>query len=150
MCVWQNEVPQIVGEIYQKFFVESRDIPVEKFLLKEIQQSLVGNRGTQVFVKLQEQVCAALLSQLQRWISSKPQKKAVELRSLKAFVTVETDTSLRLLRQWESVTTPPSWCPTSTIGWSGETTITANCGVAQRKREKGWDIHTQRHTCIQY
>uniref|UniRef100_A0A8C9YYW8 Sorting nexin 25 n=1 Tax=Sander lucioperca TaxID=283035 RepID=A0A8C9YYW8_SANLU len=52
----KNEVPQIVGEIYQKFFVESRDIPVEKFLLKEIQQSLVGNRGTQVFVRLQEQV----------------------------------------------------------------------------------------------
>lgn len=52
----QNEVPQIVGEIYQKFFVESREIPVEKFLLKEIQQSLVGNRGTQVFVRLQEQV----------------------------------------------------------------------------------------------
>lgn len=52
----KNEVPQIVGEIYQKFFVESREIPVEKFLLKEIQQSLVGNRGTQVFVRLQEQV----------------------------------------------------------------------------------------------
>lgn len=54
----QNEVPQIVGEIYQKFFVESREIPVEKVLLKEIQQSLVGNRGTQVFVRLQEQVTA--------------------------------------------------------------------------------------------
>ncbi|XP_037531338.1 sorting nexin-25 [Nematolebias whitei] len=52
----KNEVPQIVGEIYQKFFVESKDIPVEKLLLKEIQQSLVGNRGTQVFVRLQEQV----------------------------------------------------------------------------------------------
>nr|XP_040029969.1 sorting nexin-25 [Gasterosteus aculeatus aculeatus] len=52
----KNEVPQIVGEIYQKFFVESREIPVERFLLKEIQQSLVGNRGTQVFVRLQEQV----------------------------------------------------------------------------------------------
>ncbi|AWP12507.1 putative sorting nexin-25 [Scophthalmus maximus] len=52
----KNEVPQIVGEIYQKFFVESKEIPVEKFLLKEIQQSLVGNRGTQVFVRLQEQV----------------------------------------------------------------------------------------------
>ncbi|KAM9377596.1 sorting nexin-25 isoform 2-T2 [Pholidichthys leucotaenia] len=52
----KNEVPQIVGEIYQKFFVESREISVEKFLLKEIQQSLVGNRGTQVFVRLQEQV----------------------------------------------------------------------------------------------
>lgn len=49
-----------MGEIYQKFFVESREIPVEKFLLKEIQQSLVGNRGTQVFVRLQEQVSAAL------------------------------------------------------------------------------------------
>ncbi|XP_072296149.1 sorting nexin-25 [Eucyclogobius newberryi] len=50
------EVPQIVGEIYQKFFVEGREIPVEKVLLKEIQQSLVGNRGTQVFTRLQEQV----------------------------------------------------------------------------------------------
>uniref|UniRef100_A0A672GMF1 Sorting nexin 25 n=1 Tax=Salarias fasciatus TaxID=181472 RepID=A0A672GMF1_SALFA len=56
LCVRQNEVPQIVGEIYQKFFVESREIPVEKVLLKEIQQSLVGNRGTQVFVRIQEQV----------------------------------------------------------------------------------------------
>lgn len=61
MCVGQNEVPQIVGEIYQKFFVESREIPVEKFLLKEIQQSLVGNRGTQVFVRLQEQVTAVFV-----------------------------------------------------------------------------------------
>ncbi len=59
VCVCQNEVPQIVGEIYQKFFVESREITVEKVLLKEIQQSLVGNRGTQVFVRLQEQVTAA-------------------------------------------------------------------------------------------
>uniref|UniRef100_A0AAQ4QWL5 Sorting nexin 25 n=1 Tax=Gasterosteus aculeatus aculeatus TaxID=481459 RepID=A0AAQ4QWL5_GASAC len=57
----KNEVPQIVGEIYQKFFVESREIPVERFLLKEIQQSLVGNRGTQVFVRLQEQVREAFL-----------------------------------------------------------------------------------------
>ncbi|XP_061581884.1 sorting nexin-25 [Cololabis saira] len=56
----KNEVPQIVGEIYQKFFVESRDIPVEKVLLKEIQQSLVGNRGTQVFVRLQEQVAETM------------------------------------------------------------------------------------------
>lgn len=45
-----------MGEIYQKFFVESKEIQVEKFLLKEIQQSLVGNRGTEVFVRLQEQV----------------------------------------------------------------------------------------------
>ncbi|XP_029703149.1 sorting nexin-25 [Takifugu rubripes] len=52
----KNEVPQIVGELYQKFFVESREIPVERFLLREIQQSLVGNTGTQVFIKLQEQV----------------------------------------------------------------------------------------------
>ncbi|XP_019739796.1 sorting nexin-25 [Hippocampus comes] len=56
----KNEVPQIVGEIYQKFFVESREIPVEKFLLKEIQQSLVGNRGTEVFVRLQEQVAETM------------------------------------------------------------------------------------------
>ncbi|XP_054453165.1 sorting nexin-25 [Anoplopoma fimbria] len=56
----KNEVPQIVGEIYQKFFVESREIPVEKFLLKEIHQSLVGNRGTQVFVRLQEQVAETM------------------------------------------------------------------------------------------
>ncbi|XP_024139150.1 sorting nexin-25 [Oryzias melastigma] len=56
----KNEVPQIVGEIYQKFFVENREIPVEKILLKEIQQSLVGNRGTQVFVRLQEQVAETM------------------------------------------------------------------------------------------
>ncbi|XP_067374722.1 sorting nexin-25 isoform X1 [Channa argus] len=56
----KNEVPQIVGEIYQKFFVESREIQVEKFLLKEVQQSLVGNRGTQVFVRLQEQVAETM------------------------------------------------------------------------------------------
>ncbi|CAG5993045.1 unnamed protein product [Menidia menidia] len=56
----KNEVPQIVGEIYQKFFVESKEIQVEKFLLKEIQQSLVGNRGTQVFVRLQEQVAETM------------------------------------------------------------------------------------------
>lgn len=56
----KNEVPQIVGEIYQKFFVESREIPVEKVLLKEIQQSLVGNRGTQVFVRIQEQVAETM------------------------------------------------------------------------------------------
>lgn len=55
-------MPQIVGEIYQKFFVESKEIPVEKLLLKEIQQSLVGNRGTQVFVRLQEQVTAVVLT----------------------------------------------------------------------------------------
>lgn len=60
--VRQNEVPQIVGELYQKFFVESREIPVEKFLLREIQQSLVGNAGTQVFIKLQEQVTMFMLS----------------------------------------------------------------------------------------
>ncbi|KAG7282003.1 hypothetical protein CRUP_020108 [Coryphaenoides rupestris] len=56
----KNEVPQIVGEIYQKFFVESREIPVEKVLLKEVQQSLVGNRGTQVFIRLQEQVAETM------------------------------------------------------------------------------------------
>ena len=60
-CAPQNEVPQIVGEIYQKFFVESKEIPVEKVLLKEVQQSLVGNRGTQVFIRLQEQVANSAL-----------------------------------------------------------------------------------------
>ncbi|XP_077589232.1 sorting nexin-25 [Stigmatopora nigra] len=56
----KNEVPQIVGEIYQKFFVESKEIPVEKVLLKEIQQSLVGNRGTEVFLRLQEEVAETM------------------------------------------------------------------------------------------
>ncbi|KAM3867224.1 sorting nexin-25 [Diretmus argenteus] len=56
----KSEVPQIVGEIYQKFFVESREIPVEKVLLKEVQQSLVGNRGTQVFIRLQEQAAETM------------------------------------------------------------------------------------------
>ncbi|XP_064198167.1 sorting nexin-25 [Anguilla rostrata] len=52
----KNEVPQLVGEIYQKFFVESREIPVEKALYKEIQQTLVGNKGTDVFLKIQAEV----------------------------------------------------------------------------------------------
>ncbi|XP_041711336.1 sorting nexin-25-like isoform X2 [Coregonus clupeaformis] len=49
----KNEVPQLVGEIYQNFFVESREIPVEKALYKEIQQTLVGNKGTDVFHRIQ-------------------------------------------------------------------------------------------------
>ncbi|KAL4618248.1 sorting nexin-25-like, partial [Arapaima gigas] len=49
----KNEVPQLVGEIYQNYFVESREIPVEKALYKEIQQTLVGNKGTDVFHKIQ-------------------------------------------------------------------------------------------------
>ncbi|KAG7461818.1 hypothetical protein MATL_G00195220 [Megalops atlanticus] len=52
----KNEVPQLVGEIYQKFFVESREIPVEKALYKEIQQTLVGNKGTDVFHRIQADV----------------------------------------------------------------------------------------------
>ncbi|KAG9272588.1 sorting nexin-25 [Astyanax mexicanus] len=51
----KNEVPQLVGEIYQDF-VESREIPVEKALFKEIQQTLVGNKGTDVFHKIQSDV----------------------------------------------------------------------------------------------
>ncbi|XP_066504956.1 sorting nexin-25 isoform X2 [Hoplias malabaricus] len=51
----KNEVPQLVGEIYQDF-VESREIPVEKALYKEIQQTLVGNKGTDVFHKIQSDV----------------------------------------------------------------------------------------------
>ncbi|KAF5899066.1 sorting nexin-25 isoform X1, partial [Clarias magur] len=52
----KSEVPQLVGEIYQNFFVESREIPVEKALYKEIQQTLVGNKGTDVFHKIQNDV----------------------------------------------------------------------------------------------
>uniref|UniRef100_A0A8C5DWV6 Sorting nexin-25 n=1 Tax=Gouania willdenowi TaxID=441366 RepID=A0A8C5DWV6_GOUWI len=56
----RNEVPQIVGEIYQKFFKESKEISGEKLLLKEIQESLVGNKGTEVFVRLQQQVAETM------------------------------------------------------------------------------------------
>ncbi|XP_069487611.1 sorting nexin-25 isoform X2 [Ambystoma mexicanum] len=56
----KNEIPQLVGEIYQNFFVESREIPVEKSLYKEIQQSLVGNKGTEVFSKIQNDVYETL------------------------------------------------------------------------------------------
>uniref|UniRef100_A0A672QRS7 Sorting nexin-25-like n=1 Tax=Sinocyclocheilus grahami TaxID=75366 RepID=A0A672QRS7_SINGR len=52
----RNEVPQLVGEIYQNFFVESREIPVEKPLYREIQQTLVGNKGTDVFHRIQGDV----------------------------------------------------------------------------------------------
>ncbi|XP_065098291.1 sorting nexin-25 [Paramisgurnus dabryanus] len=52
----KNEVPQLVGEIYQNFFVESKEIPVEKALYKEIQQTLVGNKGTDVFHRIQGDV----------------------------------------------------------------------------------------------
>ncbi|XP_027693144.1 sorting nexin-25 isoform X2 [Vombatus ursinus] len=56
----KNEIPQLVGEIYQNFFVESREIPVEKSLYKEIQQSLVGNKGIEVFYKIQGDVYESL------------------------------------------------------------------------------------------
>nr|XP_006011941.1 PREDICTED: sorting nexin-25 [Latimeria chalumnae] len=56
----KNEIPQLVGEIYQNFFVESKEIPVEKALYKEIQQSLVGNKGIDVFNKIQSDVYESL------------------------------------------------------------------------------------------
>ncbi|XP_074128981.1 sorting nexin-25 [Sminthopsis crassicaudata] len=56
----KNEIPQLVGEIYQNFFVESREISVEKSLYKEIQQSLVGNKGIEVFYKIQGDVYESL------------------------------------------------------------------------------------------
>nr|XP_048311570.1 sorting nexin-25 isoform X2 [Myodes glareolus] len=56
----KNEIPQLVGEIYQNFFVESKEIPVEKSLYKEIQQCLVGNKGIEVFSKIQADVYEAL------------------------------------------------------------------------------------------
>lgn len=57
---FQNEIPQLVGEIYQNFFVESKEISVEKSLYKEIQQCLVGNKGIDVFFKIQGDVSEAL------------------------------------------------------------------------------------------
>ncbi|KAM6149880.1 sorting nexin-25 isoform 3-T3 [Erethizon dorsatum] len=56
----KNEIPQLVGEIYQKFFVESKEICVEKSLHKEIQQCLVGNKDIKVFCKIQEDVFETL------------------------------------------------------------------------------------------
>ncbi|XP_072480248.1 sorting nexin-25 isoform X2 [Notamacropus eugenii] len=56
----KSEIPQLVGEIYQNFFVESREISVEKSLYKEIQQSLVGNKGIEVFYKIQGEVYESL------------------------------------------------------------------------------------------
>lgn len=57
---FQNEIPQLVGEIYQNFFVESKEISVEKSLYKEIQQCLVGNKGIEVFCKIQGDVYETL------------------------------------------------------------------------------------------
>ncbi|XP_074947352.1 sorting nexin-25 isoform X2 [Phalacrocorax aristotelis] len=54
------EIPLLVSEIYQNFFVESREIPVEKSLYKEIQQSLVGNKGIEVFYRIQADVYETL------------------------------------------------------------------------------------------
>lgn len=56
----KSEIPQLVGEIYQNFFVESKEIPVEKSLYKEIQQCLVGNKGIEVFSKIQADVYEVL------------------------------------------------------------------------------------------
>ncbi|XP_053258461.1 sorting nexin-25 isoform X3 [Podarcis raffonei] len=54
------EIPQLVSQIYQDFFVEGREITVEKSLYKEIQQSLVGNKGIEVFYKIQTDVYETL------------------------------------------------------------------------------------------
>ncbi|CAN2388667.1 Sorting nexin C terminal [Pristimantis euphronides] len=56
----KSEIPQLVGEIYQNYFVESREIQVEKALYKEIQQSFVGNKGIEVFIKIQADVYETL------------------------------------------------------------------------------------------
>ncbi|XP_023973118.2 sorting nexin-25 isoform X2 [Physeter macrocephalus] len=56
----KNEIPQLVGEIYQNFFMESKEISVEKSLYKEIQQCLVGNKGIEVFCKIQGDVYETL------------------------------------------------------------------------------------------
>uniref|UniRef100_A0A669QFR6 Sorting nexin 25 n=1 Tax=Phasianus colchicus TaxID=9054 RepID=A0A669QFR6_PHACC len=54
------EIPQLVSDIYQNFFVESREIPVEKSLYKEVEQSLVGNKGIEVFYRIQADVYETL------------------------------------------------------------------------------------------
>lgn len=56
----KNEIPQLVSEMYQHFFVESKEISVEKSLYKEIQQCLVGNKGIEVFSKIQADVYEVL------------------------------------------------------------------------------------------
>ncbi|GAB1293139.1 Sorting nexin-25 [Apodemus speciosus] len=56
----KNEIPQLVSEMYQNFFVESKEISVEKSLYKEIQQCLVGNKGIEVFSKIQGDVSEVL------------------------------------------------------------------------------------------
>ncbi|NP_001359272.1 sorting nexin-25 isoform 2 [Mus musculus] len=56
----KSEIPQLVSEMYQNFFVESKEISVEKSLYKEIQQCLVGNRGIEVFSKIQADVSEVL------------------------------------------------------------------------------------------
>ncbi|XP_050804331.1 sorting nexin-25 isoform X5 [Gopherus flavomarginatus] len=87
----KTEIPQLVSEIYQNFFVESREIPVEKSLYKEIQQSLVGNKGIEVFYKIQTDVYETLkdryypsfiVSDLyERLINKEEERIAVQLTS---------------------------------------------------------------------
>ncbi|XP_063074669.1 sorting nexin-25-like isoform X2 [Engraulis encrasicolus] len=52
----KSEVPYLVGELYQIFFVESHEIQVEREVLREIQQALLGDKGTEVFVRLQTEI----------------------------------------------------------------------------------------------
>ncbi|XP_028932984.1 sorting nexin-25 [Ornithorhynchus anatinus] len=56
----KTEIPQLVSEIYQDFFVESKEIVVEKALFKDIRQSLVGNKGIEVFYRIQADVYETL------------------------------------------------------------------------------------------
>ncbi|XP_054845769.1 sorting nexin-25 [Eublepharis macularius] len=85
------EIPQLVSQIYQDFFVESREIPVERSLYKEIQQSLVGNKGIEVFYKIQTDVYETLkdryypsfiVSDLyERLIKKEEERSAVQITS---------------------------------------------------------------------
>ncbi|XP_044873250.1 sorting nexin-25 isoform X4 [Mauremys mutica] len=87
----KTEIPQLVSEIYQNFFVESREIPVEKSLYKEIQQSLVGNKGIEVFYKIQTDVYETLKDRFypsfivsdlyERLIKKEEERIAVQLTS---------------------------------------------------------------------
>ncbi|XP_068134800.1 sorting nexin-25 isoform X2 [Hyperolius riggenbachi] len=56
----KSEIPHLVGELYQHYFVESKEIQIEKAHYKEIQQSLVGNKGIEVFSKVQADVYETL------------------------------------------------------------------------------------------
>lgn len=99
-----------MSEIYQKFFVESKEIPVEKSLYKEIQQSLVGNKGIEVFYKIQTAVYGTLkdryypsfiVSDLyERLIMKEEERSAVQLTAEDKHGVVSQISNSCCLRYW--------------------------------------------------